>query len=210
MNDMVDSPQETFTFWLHDWATTEIIAGFDRPGCILCEIDSARLRIFGGPRTTETPIDNIESVFRRRAGSGAWSTTVNVVLKLKQQVETPGRKVYYPNELVLVPMDIYRFEQSLSESKTMIKVIQAFQAGATPDVEPNPYLRCRRPRTHVPREAPNGPWDPTVAPYVYSEPPFAVRRLWIFLFVIFVLGPIITLMIGLIVALLLGQVHIRF
>ncbi len=211
MNDMVDSPQETFTFWLHDWATTVIFGGFDRPGCILCEIDSAQLRIFGGPRTTETPIGNIESAkLSILVGVPATVVTINVILKLKRQIETPGRMVYSPNELVIAPMDVYRFQQSHSESKTMIKVIQALQAGATPDVEPNPYLRCRRPRTHVPREAPNGPWDPTVAPYVYSEPPFAVRRLWIFLFVIFVLGPIITLMIGLIVALLLGQVHIRF
>lgn len=63
MNDRVGGPQKTFTFWLHDWTTTEIIAGVDHPGCILCEIDSAPLRIFGGSRTTKTPINNIESVF---------------------------------------------------------------------------------------------------------------------------------------------------
>jgi hypothetical protein len=143
-------------------------------------------------------------------GVPATVVTINVILKLKQQIETPGRKVYSPNELVLAPMDVYRFQQSLSESKTMIKVIQAFQAGATPDVEPNPYLRCRRPRVYYPREAPNGPWDPTVAPYVYSEPPFSARRFRIFLLVIFIVIPIMAVMFGLIVAFLLGQVHIRF
>ena len=206
MNSTINNPKSTFIFWLFDWATTTVSAGYDRPGYILCEIDSTWLRIFGGPRIAETLIDNIEATkIVRWASVPATLVTVNVVLKLKQQVDTPGRKTYRSNELVIAPMDVYTFRQSLSESKAMIKVIEAFQASATPDVEPNPYLRCRQPRTRVPRESPDGPWDPMVPPYVYSEPTYSPRRLWILLALLLVIVPVLTLVMGLIGNVLLGQ-----
>ncbi|MCB0052098.1 MAG: hypothetical protein M9936_16210 [Caldilinea sp.] len=210
MNTTIDHPHRRFYFWLFDWSTTSISAGYNRPGYILCEIDNFRLIIFSGPEPTETPIDNIESAkIVSWAGVPATIVSINVLLRLKRQIDTPGRKVYRPNELVVAPMDVYTFKQSREESKTLIKVINALQSGEPASVEPNPYLRCRQPRLRVPREAPNGPWDPTVPPYIYSEPPYAPRRsraiLAAMLFSLFVIVPVVTLVLGLIANALLGQ-----
>lgn len=206
MDTTINNSHRRFRFWLFDWATTTISAGNNRPSYILCEVDKFRLTIFSDSEPTETPIDNIESAeILSWAGVPATSVAVNVILKLKLQIDTPGRKVYRPNELVIAPMDVYTFKQSLDESKTLIKVIKALQSGETSDVEPNPYLRCRQPRTRVPRSAPNGQWDPTVPPYFYSEPPDSPRRLWILLAVLLVLIPVLTLVLGLVGNALLGQ-----
>jgi len=206
MDDTIDSSHRRFHLWLFDWATTVISAGNNRPRYILCEIDNLRLRIFSGSESTETPIDNIESAeILSWAGVPATSVAVNVVLKPRLQIDTPGRKVNRPNELVVAPMDVYTFRQSLDESKMLIKVIKALQSGETPDVEPNPYLRCRQPRTRVPRRAPNGPWDPTLPPHVYSEPTYSPRRLWILLVLLLAIVPVLTLVPGLIGNTLLGR-----
>ena len=211
--NQIDDAEPTFTFWLHDWGTRPFSVGGNRPACIRCEIDRDWLRVFGGPQITETPTDNIESVkIWSWAGVPAVVVSINVLLRLKQPVEIWGRKIYDPNDLVVAPIDVYRFRNDLNESQAMRKVIQSFQAGVLPDIKPNPYLRCRRPRDHVALQSPDGPWDPAVPPYVYSEPPYSPRRqketLVAIAVAIFIVGPIAAVIFGLILSAWLGQLHI--
>lgn len=194
-----------YHFWLFDWGPTTIdVLSRVRPRYVLCQLNYRQISFHGDNSVGTIDITNIKNLRVWRWASAGAKVTVNVEIQFASPLGVKGEDNRI-DKLFLVPIDVFTFDTSLEESKAMIKVIEAFQNGTIPNIEPNPYLRCRQPRTRIPRNKPDVHWNPTVPPYIYSEPTYSSRRLWIVLFAWIVLVPVITLVLGLILNALLGQ-----
>ena len=128
--------------------------------------------------------------------------STNVEVTLFSPVEVlPGLKL--GPRLFLLPMNMFKFDNSYSETKALVRVLEHLKKGSSIDLHPNPYVRSWKPRKG--QVSPPEGWDPTQPPYAYTQSPATLSRLLLVFAVVIVVAPILTLVLGLLLNLLFGR-----
>lgn len=191
-------------FWLYDLDSTFIdVLARTRPRYIPCEIHATGIEVTVGDARLEIRLENIASVDIVRFASAGAKVSVNVEIKFVTPQSIPDLGVA-TLRLFVVPMDVFRFDTSLRESRLFVSVLESLAQGVMPAIEPNPYLRTPRPKYIRTRANPDGLWNPRVPPYVYSEPP-NLRHLIMVIALWLITVPFIVCILGLLGNLLLGN-----
>lgn len=193
-----------YYFWLYDWSTRTIdVLTRVRPVFALCEVHRDELSVMTPGARFSTSLTDIKEIRLWRWASAGAKVTINVEFKFTRPMSLPGQDT--PSAvLYLVPLDVYTFDTSLKESEDLVSVISVFKSGKTPDAEPNPYLRRKRPRWSISRSKMNAGIDPTTPPYQSTEPTYTLQVFLLTIVVTVVVAMITIPIMGIIMNALLG------
>ena len=149
-------------FWLHPWKTRPGSA-IDKTKLVRCTIDRERIRTGEALHGEASPVDIPISTVNHCDKTSNFRIPVHTVAIRSRKGET-----------LLVPTNPFdpslTFHTNLDEADALVLVINSFQEGQQPPLDPNPYLRQMqkkdRPRSVANLEV---EWDENVSPLTYFE-----------------------------------------
>jgi hypothetical protein len=179
-----------YFFWLFDWNQTLVsVLGRFQPNYTFCRIDAEELYLQDAQIRFSIPLDRIK--YWRTLSWASYGAKVlsNLEIVLDAPLEVRPGLAFGPR-LFLMPMDVFRFDTSHDETRTMEQVLDHFKQGAALTINPNPYLRNTK---HNKRQTPPpGGWDPVQPPYLYNKNPTTLSNclmivvMWLIFCLIFI------------------------
>ena len=195
---------DMYFFWLYDWGETtlDVLTRPFTPRYTFCRIDREELYLQDAHLRFTIPLTSIKQWNTLVWSSVGAKVSSNVEIVLFSRTEVLPELKIGPR-LFLLPMNVFRYDGSYAEAKALVRVLDHFKAGASLQLDPNPYVRNWKPkRGNAP---PAGGWDPVQPPYVYTESPNTWSRCLLVLAVFVGVSAILIPVLGLLANTLLGR-----